>query len=72
MYLFVKLLHPESIDWAILRLISDAILGAVIYIIVVISLWVLSGRPQGVEHMCINLVDKKLKSFVRLIPIIRR
>lgn len=72
MYLFVKLLHPESIDWAILRLISDAILGAVIYIIVVISLWILSGRPQGVEHMCINLVDKKLKSFVRLIPIIRR
>lgn len=63
MYLSVKLLHPESIDWAILRLISDAVFGAGIYTITVIGLWILSGRPQGVEHLCVNLIGKKIKKF---------
>jgi O-antigen/teichoic acid export membrane protein len=60
MYLSVELFHLESVDWAILRLISDAMFGAGVYTITVVGLWVLSGRPQGVEHMSINLVRKKL------------
>lgn len=61
MYLSVKLFHSENVDWVVFRLIGDAVLGAGVYIVAVISLWILSGRPQGVEQMCINLVRKKLK-----------
>lgn len=60
MYLSVELFHLESISWAILRLISDAIFGAGVYIITVLVLWVLSGRPLGMESMGIKFVRKGL------------
>lgn len=60
MYLSVELLHLKSIDWAILRLISDAIFGAAVYAITVLCLWILSGRPSGTESMSIKFVRKGL------------
>lgn len=66
MYLLIKILHQENIDWVILRLACDVLLGACIYIAIVLGLWFLSGKPQGAEHICINLLIKKLGEFPRV------
>ncbi len=61
MYLTVKLLHPEYLDWAILRLIWDAVVGAGVFVATMLVLWVLSGRPQGAERICIGFLEKAMR-----------
>ncbi len=61
MYLMVKLLRPTSLDWAILRLIWDVAVGVGIFIATTLGLWLLSGRPQGAESVCIGMLGKIVK-----------
>lgn len=61
MYLTIKLLHPANLDWAILRLLWDVAVGGGIFIATTLGLWLLSGRPQGAESICIGMLKKGIK-----------
>ena len=54
MYIAIKLLHPEGLEWATLRLACDIAIGASVYGATIFILWLLSKRPQGAEQICIN------------------
>lgn len=62
MYVAVKLLHLESIEWATLRLACDIAIGASVYGTTIFILWLLSKKPQGAEQICINRLAKWMKS----------
>jgi len=61
MYLAIKTLHPAGMDWTVLRLLSDIAVGAGTYGVLVLGLWLLSGRPDGAESACLDLVGKRLR-----------
>jgi len=63
MYIAVKLLHPEGLEWATLRLACDIAIGASVYGATIFILWLLSRRPQGAEQICINMLAKWTKWY---------
>jgi O-antigen/teichoic acid export membrane protein len=65
MYLAVKLLHGSYFDWAILRLMHDAAIGAVAFLSSTLLLWALSGRPDSAERIALDLAGRFLKTFRR-------
>jgi O-antigen/teichoic acid export membrane protein len=63
MYMVIKLLHPEGLEWATLRLACDIVIGAFVYGATIFILWLLSKRPQGAEQICINALAKWTKWY---------
>ena len=60
MYLTVKMLHVAELDWAILRLILDALVGGVVFVGTTLVLWTISGRPDSAESTAIGLAGKAI------------
>ena len=57
MYLAVKTLHVGDLDWAILRLAADVLVGGCVYVIVTMALWAISGRPDNsAERTALGMV----------------
>lgn len=61
MYVALKSLDLENLEWAILRLICDIVVGICAYASTVLILWYLSKQPQGAEHFFIKMLAKKMK-----------
>ncbi|MDZ7829179.1 MAG: hypothetical protein U5K33_06730 [Halofilum sp. (in: g-proteobacteria)] len=60
MHFVIIALHPASLDSAALRLLCDMLLGTGTYALVVLGLWRLSGRPDGAESACLDLVGRRI------------
>ncbi|MCP5422331.1 MAG: lipopolysaccharide biosynthesis protein [Chromatiaceae bacterium] len=54
MFLAVKLLHAEAVDSAVVRLALDILAGAVVFVLSVLGLWWLSGKPNSAERDAVN------------------
>lgn len=54
----VKALHVDGLPLAVL--LFDVTVGAVSYVIALLVLWYLAGRPQGIEHVLIGFIADKL------------
>jgi lipopolysaccharide exporter len=63
MYVAIKALHPQGLQWAALRLACDVAVGAAAYTGTTLVLWLTSGRPDGAERIVINLLRRRLRSF---------
>lgn len=61
MYVTVWELHPSWLDVTLLRLLWDVAVGGVTYVATVLLLWLLAGRPQGAETMCLGLVLRAMQ-----------
>ncbi len=64
MSFIIKLTHLESINYNIITLLLDICVGTIIYLIAVILLWFISGRPKGAEATIIEFIQKKVKKTV--------
>ena len=58
----VQLLHPGSLPMPTLRLIIDTAIGALAFIVTLLALWHLAGRPAGIESRVLQMVLSLLKS----------
>lgn len=61
MYVVIRMMHPEALDWAALRLVSDIAVGAGTFAATIVAMWLLAGRPDGAESACLDLVKKSVK-----------
>lgn len=50
---------PAYVDIPIVRLMSKITLGCCIYFIVVFLIWIIKGRPDGVEKYLVNYIKKR-------------
>ena len=58
----VQLLHPGSLSMPMLRLVIDTAIGGLAFVLTLLSLWYVSGRPAGIESRVFETVLSKLKS----------
>lgn len=68
MYITIKALHPQNVQWAVLRLAWDIAAGAAAYTATTLVLWLASGRPQGAERIVIHQLRKRVR-FLRFASI---
>lgn len=65
MYAAVLALPTGMLDYALVRLIADALFGVIVFTAVVFLLWRFSGSPDGAEQITLSairqVVDKVLK-----------
>lgn len=64
MYLAVKGLHITDLEWAILRLAVDAVVGTGVFIIVTMALWAASGRPNSAERIALDSVGTTFSKLI--------
>ena len=50
----------SSFSGALARLVVEVAFGALTYVATVISLWLLSGRPEGAESWILGLLRERL------------
>ncbi len=60
MVLAVRLLRPEAVELAWLRLAVGVVVGAVTFVGVLAALWWLSGRPKSAERALFDLVRARI------------
>ena len=60
MYIAIKAMHNPQIEWAIVRLLTDVLVGGVVFVGVTTTLWAMSGRPDSAETTVINTSVKLL------------
>lgn len=58
MYVGVKALHPAQFDSALVRLVCDVSIGAIIFSLVSVATWLFSGRPDSAERLVLNYAAK--------------
>lgn len=58
MVVAVRVLHATSLEEPLLTLALDVLIGAVVFLSILVALWRLSGRPDGAEKMAIDVVSR--------------
>jgi len=59
MYMAIKWFHPVMIDWTVLRLVWDMVVGGSVFMASTLILWILSGKPQGAESVFFEFLKKQ-------------
>ncbi len=54
MFFAIKVTHDPQIEWAIVRLTADVMVGCTVYIFITLALWLLSGRPASAEKIVLD------------------
>ena len=49
MYAAVKYLHLDTLDLPAVTLVLDIVVGMVSFVVALLGLWLVSGRPDGME-----------------------
>jgi len=65
MFIVVRSLHLEQIEWRVVRLLMDVGVGATVFVTLLGMEWNLAGRPDGPEKRILNLIGIFLR---RLAP----
>lgn len=50
----VKALHDETLAWPIVSLFRDSMIGAGAFVVVLLALWLISGRSDGAEALLLK------------------
>jgi len=61
MVVAVRLLHATSLEKPLLTLALDVLTGAVVFLGILVTLWWLSGRPDGAEKMVVDAVASRIR-----------
>ena len=59
MFAAVRAAHVETLDWVALRLLIDVAVGVVSYAVLVMALWLISGRPRGLEALVVGYFARR-------------
>jgi lipopolysaccharide exporter len=65
MALAVKVLHDGGIAWPILSLARDSVIGGSVFIMTLVALWTMSGRPNGAEALVLKSARKLFRRHPR-------
>ncbi len=65
MFITVKALHMEHLEWRAVRLLMDVMVGATVFVALLGMEWNLSGRPDGPERRVLGIIEVLLR---RLVP----
>lgn len=57
----VTLLHDAGIANSVLSLLRDTLTGGALFLLTVLGLWLLSGRPDGAERVTIAFIAARLR-----------
>ncbi len=55
MYVAIKLTHSHEIEWPIVRLLFDTLVGAGVFFATTLLLWFVSKRPHSAEKIALNI-----------------
>jgi hypothetical protein len=61
MVVVVRLFQAAAVENHVVRLALEVSTGAVVFLGVLVALWWLSGRPDGVEKMAIEAVASRIR-----------
>ncbi|MFN2289298.1 MAG: oligosaccharide flippase family protein [Chromatocurvus sp.] len=62
MHFVVGTLYSSELEWAILRLFLESIIGALTFVGVMVVLWLVSGRPRGAESIAFGVATQLLSA----------
>ena len=63
MIIAVRVLHLDSLAMPTLRLFIDAAIGGLTFVLTLLLLWQLSGRPVGIESRTLGAFSSKLRKL---------
>ena len=62
MFVVIRTLHWSHAPFRLLSLVLDSLVGAAVYLSLVMLTWRLTGRPDGPEQRAIDLVRRRLRA----------
>ena len=60
MYATVNYLHLETLDLPAVTLVMDMAVGMVSFVVGLLGLWLLTGRPDGMERDILERLDIRI------------